>query len=235
MLDGHARGVSWRTFAAVVALAAMLVLVAGCGTPGTGGGTGSTTATGTPATGGGTPPDGPVMIVPDSIPDGTTIKSPTGGNDEYTFRSLWKKALPEALKWKADAYLSTAAGAYVNDTGVPSEWTMIFRSRAGDPKDFAVYIDPWGKVTRTVEINATKTDGTEVVPPSIIDSDEAVKIALPALLERVRPEETRDPALGLGFSAPDGPFWYYIVFEKANAQYITVTIEAVTGKVVSVK
>jgi hypothetical protein len=240
MSNGHARAARWRTVAVLGVCAAALVVVAGCGGAGSGTGSGSTTggtsggttiATGPP---GGTPVDGPVVIVPDSIPDGRTITS-GGGNPEYTFRSLWKKALPEALKWKGDAYLAYAYGGFVNNDGVPSEWTLLFRTHASGANDLQVWIDPWGKVTRTEESAPTDVRGVRAVMPDIIDSDEAVAKALPALAEKVDPAKTRDPRLVLGFRDGAGPFWYYIVVENSSGNYVTVTMDALTGSITGVK
>jgi len=233
----HMQGARGHTIAAIGACAVALALVAGCASPGAGdgskvgAGSGSGAAVGSTAPGGGTPVDGPVVIVPESIPDGRTVSD--GGNPEYTFRSLWKKALSTALEWKPDAYLVSAAGSFVNNDGVPSEWMMVFRTRDGS-KDLRVRIDPWGKVTGNQESAPDPTNGTVAVPSSIIDSDEAVAKALPALTDKVSPEQAKDPRLGLGFEEAAGPFWYYIVLTPA-ADYVTVTLDAVTGDVVSVK
>ena len=226
MSYGHARGPQWRAAAAMGVCAVALAMVAGCAAPGSGGGS---KATG--GSGGGTPVDGPVVIVPESIPDGRTIQD--GGNPEYTFRTLWKKALSTALEWKPDAYLVSAAGSFVNGDGVPSEWMMVFRTRDGG-KDLRLRIDPWGKVSSTQESAPDPTNGAQAVPPSIIDSDEAVAKALPALADKVGPDTAKDPRLGLGFKEAAGPFWYYIVLAPGG-DYVTVTLDAVTGEVVSVK
>jgi hypothetical protein len=238
MKDAHTRA---SRALATGALALALVAVAGCGGAGTGAGTGSTTGgtpggatAGTTGPGPGTPVDGPVVIVPDSIPDGRTITS-GGGNPEYTFLSLWKKALPEALKWKGDAYLVYAYGGFVNNDGVPSEWVLLFRTHASGANDLQMWIDPWGKVTRTEESAPTDVRGVRAVMPDLIDSDEAVAKALPALAEKVDPAKTRDPRLVLGFRDGAGPFWYYIVVENSSGNYVTVTMDALTGSVTGVK
>jgi hypothetical protein len=225
---------------AALALCATLVALAGCGGTGPGNGAGSaggtpgTVATGTAGPGTGSPVDGAVVIVADSIPDGRAI-SGDGANPEYTFRSLWKRAVPGALAWRPDAFLVSASGDFVNNDGVPSEWMMVFRTRATGAKDLRVWIDPWGKVTRTQETAPDDTYGTRAVMPNIIDSDEAVAAALPALAERVAPATTKDPRLGLGFKDGAGPQWYYTAFATTDAAYVTATIDALTGKVVKVE
>lgn len=235
----HMQGARGHTIAAIGACAVALALVAGCASPGVGdgskvgGGSGSGAAVESTAPGGGTPVDGPVVIVPESIPDGRTVSD--GGNPEYTFRSLWKKALSTALKWKSDAYLVSAAGSFVNGDGVPSEWMMVFRTRAAGAKDLRLWIDPWGSVTRTEETAADDTFGTRAVMPDIIDSDEAVTSGLSGLAGQGAPAKTKDPRLGLGFKEGAGPFWYYIVFDTSSGNYVTVTIDALTGSVVGVK
>jgi uncharacterized membrane protein YkoI len=110
---------------------------------------------------------------------------------------------------------------------------MVFRTRDGT-RDLRLRIDPWGKVTGTQESAPDPTNGTQAVPPSIIDSDEAVARALPALAEKVNPDTTKDPRLGLGFEEGAGPWWYYIVLTPGG-DHVTVTLDAGTGDVVSVK
>jgi hypothetical protein len=221
-----------------VVLAGTLALAAGCGgsTSGAGSGPaapGSQAATTTaPGTGGQPAGDGPVVVTPDSIPDGRTISGE--GNPEYTFLSLWKMALVDAFKWKPDAYLASASGDFVNNDGVPSEWMMVFRTREAGGKDFRIRIDPWGKITQSEETAPDDTLGTRAVMPTIIDSDEAVAKALPALSAKVSPAQTKDPRLGLGFKSDAGPSWRYIVLDATTGNYVTVTLDANTGAVVSV-
>ena len=215
------------TVVALATLALAVVLAAGCGGSKASAGSGSANqgsqaepTSAASGTGAQRPVDGPVVIVPQSIPDGRTISGE--GNPSYTFRSLWKIALAEALKWKPDAYLVSASGDFVNNDGVPSEWMMVFRTHAPGGKDFRIWIDPWGKITRSEETASDSTLGTQAVMPTLIDSDEAVAAALPALSKTVAPEKTKDPKLGLGFKDGAGPYWYYIVLETSNGNYVTI-------------
>jgi len=227
---------AWRIAPVVAGILLTLAVAVGCTSPDTsvpsggpaaptGGASAATSSATTPPSG-----EGPVVVVPESIPDGRKILG--DGNPEYTFLSLWKRAVPTALQWKGDAYLASASGSFVNDDGVPSEWMMVFRTRAAGSPDLRVWIDPWGKVTRTEKTPADDTYGTRAVMPGIVDSDAAVTVGRSALKNK-GVTTTKDPRLGLGFKGDVGPFWYYVVLSNGN--YVTATIDALTGKATGVK
>lgn len=177
--------------------------------------------------------DGAARIKPESIPDGRAIAS--DGNPEYTFRSLWKKALVEALEWNEAAVLVSASGSFVNDEGVPSDWMMVFATREGEA-DYRIRIDPWGNISSAIESPKDESFGAYTIPTDIIDSDEAVTAGIAAVRKELGAGDVRDPRLGLGFK-PDGagPYWYYTVLDPGSGDYRTAVIEALTGKAVSVE
>ena len=86
------------------------------------------------------------------IPPGREIAEGGGGPMQYTFREEWRRALAEARKWRSGAYLITAAGAMVNDEGVPSRWALDFIDRADADAVLKVDVDPWGAITQTREV-----------------------------------------------------------------------------------
>ncbi|MDZ4063380.1 MAG: hypothetical protein U1E22_01820 [Coriobacteriia bacterium] len=174
----------------------------------------------------------------DLIPAGRAIPEGGGGPNSYTFREEWRRALPEAQKWRIGAYLISAVGDYINNEGVPSEWRFSFISDRDPGELLFLYMDPWGKVTRTEELaddemlsNVSEYDKS--MPYEVIDSDQAVQIATETLGARYNLADTKDPRIALGWSAIDGsgPYWEYTLFDNATATYISAQIDARTGVV----
>jgi len=174
----------------------------------------------------------------DLIPAGTEIAEGGGGPIQYTFREEWRRALPEAQKWRIGAYLISAVGDYINNEGVPSEWRFSFISDRDPGELLFVYMDPWGKITRTEELAddemmANVSEYDKPMAYEVIDSDVAVRIATDQLGERYNLADTKDPRISLGWSAIDGsgPYWEYSLFDNATATYIFAQIDALTGEV----
>lgn len=173
----------------------------------------------------------------DLIPAGIEIAEGGGGPVQYSFREEWRRALPVAQEWRIGAYLISAVGDYINDEGVPSEWRFAFISDRDPGALLFLYIDPWGKVTRTEEITENiESHVSEYDKPmeyQVIDSDQAVRIAVDLLSERYNLADTKDPRISLGWSVIDGsgPYWEYSLFDKATATYLFVQIDALTGAV----
>ncbi len=220
----------WRVLGLGLA-AAMLVAVAGCG---------ATTTTGVDEPGG--IPDDPEIVNEqaqdaDLIPPGREIAEGGGGPTQYTFREEWRRALPEAQKWRIGAYLISAVGNQVNDDGVPSDWRFAFISDRDPDALLFIYMDPWGKVSSTEEV--TENRGSHVseydrpMEYDVIDSDQAVSIALKALAEDHDLADTKDPRISLGWSVLDGsgPYWEFNIFHKPTATYLYVQIDARSGAV----
>lgn len=224
----------WR--AVCVGLAAMmLAAVAGCGA--------TTTTTDVDEPGG--IPDDPEVVNEqaqdaDLIPPGREI-GPLGAPSAYTFREEWRRALPEAQKWRIGAYLISAVGNQVNDEGVPSDWRFTFISDRDPDALLFIYMDPWGQVSSTEEV--TENRGSHVseydrpMEYEVIDSDRAVSIAKQALADDYDFADTKDPRLNLGWSVIDGsgPYWEFNIFHKPTASYLYVQIDALTGEVTRVE
>ena len=236
---------------APAALGLAVVLAAGCGSPGptkapiTGPdatAAGSAPTNSAPAVS--TPAVSPAMATPagsplnQGIPPGRKISEGGGGPVQYTFREEWRRALAEAQRWRDGAYLITAAGEMVNDEGVPSHWALAFIDAPDADAVLLVEIDPWGKVTQAREITGDGVGSfvdahTQRMPVDVIDSDTAVGLGKAALASRYDPARTRDPRLGLHFSSSDasGPYWTYMLFNEATAEYVSAKIDALTGEV----
>ncbi|MDO9556194.1 MAG: hypothetical protein Q7J82_01220 [Coriobacteriia bacterium] len=174
----------------------------------------------------------------DLIPAGRAIPEGGGGPNSYTFREEWRRALPEAQKWRIGAYLISAVGDYVNNEGVPSEWRFSFISDRDPGELLFVYMDPWGKITRTEEktddeVMSNVSEYDKPMAYDVIDSDEAVTIATTLLGARYNLADTKDPRIALGWSEMDGsgPYWEYSLFDNATATYISAQIDARTGVV----
>jgi hypothetical protein len=225
---------AFRSGAVAVALA---LAVAACGGSGASPTTAIPTGQATQAAqtaAAGTPVSGQTAL--DDIPPGRGIAEGGGGPLSYTFREEWRKARVEALKWRSGAYLVMGAGSFVNDDGVPSSWALTFVDGTAAGGALLVEIDPWGAVTSTREL--TGSDATSLVGPhagripyGVIDSDTAVAAGKTALTARYDMDNTRDPRLGLGFSAADGsgPYWTYTVFNEPTAAYVSARIDALGG------
>jgi hypothetical protein len=173
----------------------------------------------------------------DEIPPGREIAEGGGGPASYTFREEWRRALAEAKKWRAGAYLVSGSGLYVNDDGVPSYWALNFIDRADADAVLKLEVDPWGKITRSREITGAGvasdvTEYTQRIPYAIIDSDKAVELGKAALAARYDLDKTKEPMLGLNFSVLDGsgPWWTYTLFHTSTAQYVSAQIDAMTGE-----
>ncbi len=172
------------------------------------------------------------------IPPGSEFAEGGGGPLSYSFREEWRRALPEAQKWRSGAYLISAVGEYVNNDGVPSEWRFSFIDSDNPDALLWVTIDPWGNVTNTEEktgdaVSANVSKFDKPVPYEIIDSDEAVRIATEVLGERYDLADTKEPLIGLGWSVMGGggPYWNYNLFYSPTAEYISAQINALTGEV----
>lgn len=173
------------------------------------------------------------------IPAGREIAEGGGGPVSYTFREEWRRALGTAETWRSGAFLVMAVGQMVNDDGVPSSWRLTFTNKAAPDAALLVDIDPWGKVTSQREVTgagATSLVGTSAkpIPYAVIDSDAAVANGQEALATSRGLAKTKDPRIALNFDRTDGtgPYWSYILFYESTAEYVTVRIEALTGKIV---
>jgi hypothetical protein len=228
----------------ILGLALTTVMLAGCaasvpsGTPPPG--------SPSPSTGVATSGPGASATVAQSaladIPPGRSFQEGGGGPLSYTFREEWRRARTAAQAWRSAAFLVEASGQFVNDDGVPSSWTLHFVDRAAADEVLIVEIDPWGKVTSTRKVTgsaATSLVGQPArrIPYEIIDSDTAVALGKPAIAAGHNLDNTRDPSLGLGFGATDGsgPYWYYTLFDKSTAAYVTARIDALAGVVILVQ
>ncbi|HOJ33007.1 MAG TPA: hypothetical protein PK975_05560 [Candidatus Hydrogenedentes bacterium] len=138
----------------------------------------------------------------EDIPDGRDV-SVGGAPPEYTFRSLWKRALVGAQQWEPDAYLVYACGEYLNDQGVPSSWTIVFCSRKAKKAWLCLTIDPWGKISDTskgtgsppgvLEYASEALAAARPVPADLLDSDMLSKRAMKAVEERFGIASPWDP------------------------------------------
>ena len=228
MSHGGGFGSRWFTVAALVAVALMLVSLAGCAGSCSPAGSGVLGSVGVGSS------NGSDAITPQSIPDGKVVTG-AGGKSASTFRSMWKLALPAALKWQPDAYLVSASAESSTKDGVPAAWMMVFRTNGPGGKDYRIWMDSTGKVTRTLATPADKAYGTHAVPVTVLDSDQAVAKANEALKQRVNLAKTLGPRLGLGFMGDSGPYWFYMVMNTATGKLVTVTVDGVTGKIIAVK
>jgi hypothetical protein len=173
----------------------------------------------------------------EDIPPGRGIAEGGGGPLAYTFREEWRKARVEARLWRPGAYLISGSGLYVNDDGVPSYWAFNFIDRPDADAVLKIQIDPWGTVTQAGEAKGNEIasyvgEFTAPIPYAVIDSDAAVRLGKAAIAARYDLDETKDPRLGLNFSALDGsgPYWQYTVFRTSSASYVTARIHALTGE-----
>ena len=232
-------------------LATIGILVAGCGSSGstafpTGDPDGSAVAppslAASSASVGSAPPASTAPTEQGSkadIPPGRETSEGGGGPVQYTFREEWRRALAAAQRWRSGAYLISAAGDQVNDEGVPSHWSLDFIDRVDADAVLIVEIDPWGTITRSREVTGDGVGSfvdshTNRIPYDVLDSDTAVQRAKAALASRYDLGRTRDPRIGLHFSALDsrGPYWSYTLFDASTADYISAQIDARSGEVV---
>lgn len=221
-----------RIVALVLALA--VLAPAGCASAG---------SSGTAPNGGPTPlasslPGTAGASISGDIPAGRSIAEGGGGPLTYTFREEWRRALAQARSWRPGAYLISAAGSFVNDDGVPSEWMFAFVDRAGPDVVLVIDIDAWGKVTASRKVSGEGVSSfvsqyTDRIPYEVIDSDAAVGLGKPALAARYNLAKTKEPRLGLDFSSTDGsgPYWSYTLFNQSTAAYVTAQVHALTSTV----
>ncbi len=236
-------------FALALALALAMVAPAGCSSAGNSPGM-STDGDATPAAPGSsaTGPSLPGSTATagastlGDIPAGRSIAEGGGGPLTYTFREEWRRARAEAQNWRGGAFLISASGPYINDDGVPSYWTFAFADKTGPEAVLIVEIDPWGKVTETREVTGEGLSSfvskyTDRIPYEVLDSDTAVGLGKAALADRYDLAKTKDPRIGLNFSATDGsgPYWSYTLFYKSTAVYVTAKVHAITGSVTLVE
>ena len=172
------------------------------------------------------------------IPAGRSFAEGGGGPQSYTFREEWRRALAEARSWRSGAYLISAAGSFVNDDGVPSEWTFAFIDLPVPDEVLVIQIDPWGKITASHkvsggDITSFVSQYTNRIPYEVIDSDTAVGLGKAALAAGYNLDKTKDPRIGLNFSLTDGsgPYWTYTLFYTSTAAYVTAKIHAITSAV----
>lgn len=231
-----------RTRRRVVGLALALALLApaGCASPGSSSagpvlnGSPTPLVTRSPANSTGTAGSSAVG----DIPAGRSFAEGGGGPLSYTFREEWRKARAEAQSWRSGAYLVSAAGSFVNDDGVPSEWQFVFVDRAGPDTVLVIQIDAWGKITASRRVSGDGVSSfvgqyTNRIPYEVIDSDTAVGLGKAALAARYNLAKTKDPRIGLNFNLTDGsgPYWTYTLFYQTTAVYVTAQIHAITSAV----
>jgi hypothetical protein len=219
-----------QPFALVVALI-VVAMASGCTgsggpPPGTGSPTGTTSVVETSSS------------AASQIPPGREIAEGGGGPVSYTFREEWRRALATAEAWRSGAYLVTAVGVQVNDQGIPSSWRLTFADKPTPDAILLVDIDPWGKVTKKQGLTGADATGlvggeAKPIPYDVIDSDAAVANGQEALAASRGLADTKDPRITLSFDRTDGtgPYWSYILFYEPTAEYVTVRIEALTGKI----
>lgn len=167
-----------------------------------------------------------------------------GAPPEYTFKTLWKKALRAAQKWHGDAYLVRAVGQYINNQGVPSYWFLTFLSPADHLYRLDMEIDPWGNVSKEniwkggsqAELRQFRVVyGDTPVPANIVDSDWVVEQAVPAASAQFPLNKTKDPAAVINWDKETNKsVWSYIFLYRSTAQYCGVDLDAQTGKVIKV-
>lgn len=170
------------------------------------------------------------------IPPGREIAEGGGGPLTYTFREAWRRALPEARRWREGAYLIAVVGNYINSDGVPSDWRFTFVDSDAPDAGLFVYMDSWGTVTETEEITGDALESNvspydSAIPTDVIDTDQVVSIATELLGSRYDLNDTKDPRVALGFSPRDGsgPYWAYTVFYTSTAEYVSTRLDARTG------
>jgi len=185
----------------------------------------------------------PIPAIND-IADGKAF-SEGGSPPEYTFKTLWKKALTGAQKWHQDAYLVMANSEYINNDGIPSCWYLVFLSPSDELRRLDMEIDPWGKVIyqKISECGGDEEKlrryrvayGNTPVPANIIDSDVVVQTAIPAASAQFKMEKTKDPRAILSWDDELNKFiWDYMFFYISTAEYCSVNIDAQTGEVIEV-
>lgn len=179
--------------------------------------------------------DGVAILTPQSIPPGTVVQSK--GPAVYTFREEWRRAIPVAWKWDKAAYLVQAFGSDVRGNGAASEWTMHFRSPASTDIG-TLKIDATGRVTewRTMPNRAPSTKSTSrAIQPTAIDSDKAVAAGAKRLAA-YSAGSLSDRQLRLSWAEKgSGMRWFYTVFHAKSSSFISVEINALSGKVVGLK
>lgn len=173
------------------------------------------------------------------IPDGKDV-SVGGAPPEYTFRTLWKKALTDAQQWEPDAYLVYACGEFLNDRGVPSSWTMLFCSSKAKDRWFCLTIDPWGKISETskgagsppgaLEYAAGALAAPGPIPADLLDSDTLAKLARKAAEDRFGIASPWDPtAIVLWDESRTQAVWIYRFRRAKGAAFQELRFEARSG------
>jgi hypothetical protein len=232
---------AWR---GVLILVVLAVVAAGCGSAGSAspGTSAIASPSGAGPTAGVPTPSTPASSVPDpggTIPPGRSIADGSGGPATYTFREEWRKALERAQAWRSGAYLISAACQDVNDDGVPSHWALVFIDRTDADAVLRLEIDPWGKVTGTMELTGDAVGSfvdrfTKRIPFAVIDSDTAVATGRTVLAAQLVLTKTKDHMLSLShWPNHDGALdWVFTVFDTHTANYASVTIDALSGTVI---
>ncbi len=226
----------WRWAVLVLVLAVIAWAPLGCAASGgsASGGGGSESATAPPA------PAEAASSVGDEIPPGREIAEGGGGPATYTFREIWRRALPPAREWREGAYLTSAVGDMVNDDGVPSTWRLTFIDKPDADTVLLMDIDAWGKVTEVKEVTGGGVSSfvgeySKPIPYDVIDSDDAVARGKDYLASRYDLAKTKDPRIALNHSEIDatGPYWSYSLFYTPSAEYVLARMDALTGEVVA--
>jgi hypothetical protein len=225
----------WRLgtgLAIALAVALSLAVLQGCG------------GTQTPATKTGGKAGG--ASAGQTIPPGKTIPGTGTGEDAqptYTFREIWRRALPVAHKWRAGAYLSHAEGSDVADDGTAG-WRLIFIDKSATDTGLVVTMDAHGAgiVTNEAPADSLKKAGPgygDRIPPFIIDSDDAMAVAKANIapdnpLLKMDPEVVNS-TLELSSDLPrNGPQWWYMLSNPNpgdNTPAAKVHMNAFNGKV----
>lgn len=232
MGTSKARG-SGTGIAIVAAVALSLAVLAGCGGAQT-----SETKTGAKAGG---------ASDAEAIRPGKTIPGTGTGEDalpSYTFREIWRRALPVAHAWRAGAYLSHAKTDAIADDGT-SGFYMIFIDKPATEDGIAVSMDVHGKVTVTNSVPAESLNKAGPgyggrIPPFIIDSDDAMAVAKANIapddpLLKMDPEVVNS-TLELYSDLPPGPQWWYMLSDPTpgdDTPAAKVHMNAMNGKVLN--
>ncbi|MDZ4170216.1 MAG: hypothetical protein U1E26_11280 [Coriobacteriia bacterium] len=226
----------WRWVVLVLLLTAVAWAPLGCasgGDPASGGGESEPT-TAPPA------PTEAASGAGEEIPPGREIAEGGGGPATYTFREIWRRALPPAQAWREGAYLTSAVGDMVNDDGVPSTWRLTFIDKPDADVVLLMDVDAWGKVTEQKEVTGEGVKSfvgeySKPMPYDVIDSDDAVTRGKADLATRYDLAKTKDPRLALNHSVIDatGPYWSYSLFYTSSAEYVSSRMDALTGEVVA--
>ncbi len=176
----------------------------------------------------------------DEIPDGKDV-SVGGAPPEFTFRTLWKKALRNAQLWSPKAFLVYAAGEFLNDKGVPSSWEMVFSKPEDDSECLRLTIDPWGKISERSVCDRGSCSGlvhissafqsVKPVVATIADSDAVSREAARLCKERFWVTNPFDPCVVLTWNnAHRRPAWVYRFRPRKGEAFCEVWMDAVSLK-----